>query len=199
MNQSPTIGALAAALAKAQGSYEVAVKDAANPFFKSKYLTLAGALDAVRDALSANGLAVVQQVDAAEKLVLHSTLLHASGEWIASSYPINPVKADPQGIGSAVSYARRYSLMALVGLAAEDDDGEAAHGRQHAQPAHSPAPAKKDNPLSEHFFSATKRGVSKDALLALAAGICGHPVAKAGDIEDEHVEPVIKAWKNANV
>jgi hypothetical protein len=196
MNQSPTIGALAAALAKAQGNYSAAVKDAANPFFKSKYLTLAGALDAVRDALSANGLAVVQQVEATDKLVLNSTLLHSSGEWIASSYPINPVKTDPQGVGSAVSYARRYSLMALVGLAAEDDDGEAAHGRQHAQT--SPAPAKKDNPLSEHFFSATKRGVSKDALLALAAGICGHPVAKAGDIEDEHVEQVIKAWNNAN-
>lgn len=130
MNQSPTIGALAAALSKAQTSFTPAVKDAANPFYKSKYLTLAGALDAVRAALGANGLALVQAVDATgDKLTLNTTLLHSSGEWIGSSYPINPVKNDPQGIGSAVSYGRRYSLMALLGIAAEDDDGEAAHGR----------------------------------------------------------------------
>jgi hypothetical protein len=130
VNQSPTIGALAAALSKAQTSFTPAVKDAANPFYKSKYLTLAGALDAVRSALGANGLALVQAVDATgDKLTLNTTLLHSSGEWIGSTYPINPVKNDPQGIGSAVSYGRRYSLMALLGIAAEDDDGEAAHGR----------------------------------------------------------------------
>lgn len=130
MNQSPTIGSLAAALSKAQATFKPAVKDAANPFFKSHYLSLAGAIEACRDALSSNGLAVVQAVDSsADKLVLHTTLIHSSGEWIGSAYPINPVKNDPQGIGSATSYARRYSLMALVGLAAEDDDGEAAHGR----------------------------------------------------------------------
>ena len=130
MNQSQTIGALAAALSKAQTSFTPAVKDAANPFYKSKYLTLAGALDAVRSALGANGLALVQAVDATgDKLTLNTTLLHSSGEWIGSTYPINPVKNDPQGIGSAVSYGRRYSLMALLGIAAEDDDGEAAHGR----------------------------------------------------------------------
>jgi hypothetical protein len=130
MNQSPTIGALAAALSKAQAAYKPAVKDSANPFFKAHFLSLAGALDACRDALTSNGLALVQAVDASgDKLVLHTTLLHSSGEWIGSAYPINPVKNDPQGIGSACSYARRYSLMALVGIAAEDDDGEAAHGR----------------------------------------------------------------------
>ena len=130
MNQSPSVGALAAALSKAQTSFAPAVKDASNPFFKSRYLTLAGALDAVRAALGANGLALVQAVDASgDKLTLNTTLLHSSGEWIGSTYPINPVKNDPQGIGSAVSYGRRYSLMALLGIAAEDDDGEAAHGR----------------------------------------------------------------------
>lgn len=130
MNQSTTIGALAAALAKAQSQFKPAIKDSANPFFKAHFLSLAGALDACREALTSNGLAIVQAVDSsADKLVLHTTLLHASGEWIGSAYPINPIKSDPQGIGSATSYARRYSLMALVGIAAEDDDGEAAHGR----------------------------------------------------------------------
>ena len=129
MNQSATIGALAAALAKAQAAFKPALKDAANPFFKSKYCDLAGAIESCRDALSANGLALVQSTDAGDKMVLHTTLLHASGEWISSTYPITAVKTDPQGIGSAVTYARRYSMMALLGIAAEDDDGEAAHGR----------------------------------------------------------------------
>ena len=129
MNQSPAIGAIAAALAKAQASFKPAIKDASNPFFKSKYVDLAGAIDACRDALSSNGLAIVQSTDAGEKMTLHTTLIHSSGEWISSTYPINPQKSDPQGIGSAVTYARRYSMMALVGLAAEDDDGEAAQGR----------------------------------------------------------------------
>lgn len=129
MNQSTTIGALAASLAKAQKSFKPAIKDANNPFFKSKYVDLAGAIDAVRDALADNGLALVQSTDAGDKMVLHTTLLHSSGEWISGTYPITAVKTDPQGIGSAVTYARRYSLMALLGIAAEDDDGEAAHGR----------------------------------------------------------------------
>lgn len=130
MNQSTTIGALAAALSKAQAAFKPAIKDSANPFFKAHFLSLAGALDACREALTSNGLAIVQAVDSSgDKLVLHTTLIHASGEWIGSAYPINPIKNDPQGIGSATSYARRYSLMALVGIAAEDDDGEAAHGR----------------------------------------------------------------------
>jgi len=130
MPQSNTIGALAAALAKAQATFKPAIKDASNPFFKSKYVDLAGAIDATRDALSANGLAIVQATDIGPSgITVNTQLCHASGEWISAVYPVNPVKNDPQGIGSALTYARRYSLMALVGIAAEDDDGEAAQGR----------------------------------------------------------------------
>jgi len=131
MNQSPSIGKLAEALAKAQAHYGKAVKDASNPFFKSKYVDLAGCYDACRGALAAQGLSVVQttEINAAGGVTLASTLIHSSGEWLGGVYPVNPVKNDPQGIGSAMTYARRYSLMALVGLAAEDDDGEAASGR----------------------------------------------------------------------
>jgi hypothetical protein len=134
--QSPSIGAIAAALAKAQGEFKPAFKDASNPFFKSKYVDLAGAIEACRAALSNHGLAVVQTMEDGERLRLSTTLIHASGEWISSQYPVIPVKNDPQGIGSALTYARRYSLMAIVGLAAEDDDGNAASGREPtAQPA----------------------------------------------------------------
>ena len=111
MNQSPQIGALAAALAKAQGAFKPAIKGSNNPYFNRKYCDLAGVLDAVREALSANGLALVQSTDVGEKMTLHTTLLHSSGEWISSTYQITAVKNDPQGIGSAVTYARRYSMI----------------------------------------------------------------------------------------
>ncbi len=127
---SPTIGAIADALAKAQTMFRPAVKDASNPFFKSKYVDLAGALDAVRDGLSKNQIALVQVTEITEKgLILNSRLIHSSGEWLESTYPVKPVKDDPQGMGSALTYARRYSLMALTGIAAEDDDGNEASGR----------------------------------------------------------------------
>lgn len=132
MTQSPTIGALAAALAKAQGSMKHAAKDAANPFFKSKYADLASIWEACRAALAANGLSVTQIPDGgdAEHMTLSTTIMHSSGEWISGNYPIRPIKNDPQGIGSAITYARRYALSAMVGVVAdEDDDGEAALGR----------------------------------------------------------------------
>lgn len=130
MTQSTSIGALAAALAKAQGAMKAAHKDANNPFFKSKYADLSSVWEACRAALAANGLAVCQITDGtADALSLTTTLLHASGEWLSGTYPIKPVKNDPQGVGSAITYARRYALAAMVGVVADDDDGEAAQGR----------------------------------------------------------------------
>jgi len=136
MNQSGTIGALAKALVSAQRHYGKAIKDANNPFFKSKYVDLAGCYDACREALCANDLVVVQttEVDEAGKFLLRSVLAHSSGEWISGHYLLKPVKDDPQAYGSAVTYARRYALMALVGLAAEDDDGNHASGKTATAP-----------------------------------------------------------------
>jgi hypothetical protein len=132
MTQSQSIGALAAALAKAQGSLKIAAKDANNPFFKSKYADLASVWEACRVALSTNGLSVAQIPEGAdvEHMIMITTLMHSSGEFISGSYPIKPVKSDPQGIGAAITYARRYSLAAMVGVVSdEDDDAETAVGR----------------------------------------------------------------------
>lgn len=116
-----------AALIKAQGAFKPAVKDAVNPHFKSRYVTLQAVLDAVQPALHANGFALVQATRVADgKTVLNTALLHTSGQRIDADYPVHPVKADPQGEGSALTYARRYALMALCGIAPEDDDGNAA-------------------------------------------------------------------------
>lgn len=132
-NRSDSIGALAAALSKAQGAMEGASKANENPFFKSKYADLASVWDACRVPLSTNALAVVQTVDDAEangRVIVETVLMHASGEWISGRIAMKPTKDDPQGIGSAITYARRYGLQAIVGIAPEDDDGNAASGNR---------------------------------------------------------------------
>ena len=137
--QSPTIGALAAALAAAQGEIKEAERDAENPFFGSSYADLASVWRACREPLRKNELSVIQPTEmVGDMLMLRTILAHTSGEWIASLYPIVPMKqtrtegwvpsGDPQSYGSAFRYARRYCLEAIVGVAPAgvDDDGEAA-------------------------------------------------------------------------
>jgi len=129
MQKSESIAALAAALAIAQGEMKGAVKDSANPFFKSKYADLASVVEAIRLAFSDNGLSYIQTVEPSDKdeVRVETTILHSSGEWISCGVLALPVsKADAQGYGSCLTYARRYSLSAAAGVAPEDDDGNAA-------------------------------------------------------------------------
>ena len=135
--QSQEIGKLAAALVKAQGTLKGAVKDSKNPFFKSDYADLTSVWDACRDALTSNGLAVVQTTDGIpEAIEVVTTLMHSeTGQWISGRLPMRPVKCDPQSIGSAITYARRYGLAAIIGVCPIDDDGNAAsHHKQLAPP-----------------------------------------------------------------
>jgi len=114
---------IATALAKFQGSMSAVKKDAVNPFYKSKYATLDTIWEAIRKPLSENGLSVVQTLGIVEgNSVLETTLYHTSGELISGVQLVNPVKLDPQGLGSAITYARRYSLSAILGIVADDDD-----------------------------------------------------------------------------
>lgn len=129
--RSETIAALAAALAKAQAVMNGAKKDSQNPHFKSKYADLESVWEAAREPLSSHGLSVVQipgQVSGST-LKVETMLLHESGEYISGVLEIPITKQDAQGIGSAITYARRYALAAFVGIAPEDDDGEGAVGR----------------------------------------------------------------------
>jgi len=135
MNKSESIAKLADALAKAQGQVRAAVKGNINPHFKSKYADLGAVFDACREALSKNGIAVSQVPSIGGETntgaVLVTILMHSSGEWLSGEYPLLPVKNDPQGFGSALTYARRYSLSSMVGIAAdEDDDNAASAGRK---------------------------------------------------------------------
>jgi hypothetical protein len=127
MYQSEQINELIGALAKAQGEICPAIKDSANPFFKSKYADLSSVMNACKEPLSKNGLAVLQTTDYKEgQLFLLTTLAHSSGQWMRSLLPVVTEKNNAQGIGSAITYMRRYALSAMVGITGEDDDGNAS-------------------------------------------------------------------------
>lgn len=131
---------VAAAMVKAQRAFGPALKDRINPAFKSKYADLGACLDAVLDALNMAGIALVQRQHPHEGGVMVETLfVHESGEtFSAGMLAVPAAKQDPQGYGSALTYARRYSLMAACGIAPEDDDGNAA-AKNVVKPAAAPA------------------------------------------------------------
>lgn len=131
------IGELAKALAKAQMEIKNASKEGFNPHFKSKYADLSAVWEACHEALNKNGLAITQVTKTIDKqLFLETLLIHESGEYVSSEYPVRPQKDTPQAYGSALTYARRYSLAAICGVcpADEDDDGNAASEPQQRQP-----------------------------------------------------------------
>ncbi len=138
MKTSENINELATALAKAQAKIKGAEKDADNPYFGSSYATLASVWDACRAAITDNGLSVVQGTEGdSDAVKVVTRLMHSSGQWMESEISVKPMKmkvdrndpeklVTPQSVGSALTYARRYALAAIVGVAPEDDDGNAA-------------------------------------------------------------------------
>ena len=130
--QSPEIGKLAEALAKAQAEMEPATKDANNPFFKSQYASLASCWQACRGPLTKHGLAIIQTTEPDNgNVTVISILTHSSGQWVKGKLSVKPPKTDSQALGSCLSYLRRYSLSALVGLSTQDDDAESTMSRQN--------------------------------------------------------------------
>lgn len=142
--QSENINELAAALAKAQGSIRAASMDSFNPFFKKNYASLNDIWKACRDALASNGLSVIQMPgDKENEITLTTMLCHSSGQWVSSEFSFKPAKPDLQGIGAAITYARRYALAAMVGITSdEDDDGNSQQAKNGAtnKPAPKPTP-----------------------------------------------------------
>lgn len=159
MHTSETIEALAAALAKAQGELKNIEKGKLNPHLKSKYADIADGLEVIRPVLSANGIALVQATNFNQDtgiFILHTRLVHRSGQWMESTYPL-PTGVKATDMGGAITYARRYAAFALVGVAGtnEDDDGTAANA---APPVRVAAKGKAPS-------------VDKEALLATADAI----------------------------
>ena len=132
MNKSESIANLAAALCKFQANIGKVKKEATNPFFKSKYASLANILDVIQKPLADAGLSFCQLPD---EECLTTILMHDSGEWIEATYCMPVAKLnDPQAMGSAITYARRYALGSILGLNIdEDDDGEKAMQRNQPQ------------------------------------------------------------------
>jgi ERF superfamily len=167
MQTSEQIAELAAALATAQAAMRGAVKDSENPFFRSKYADLASVWEACREPLTANHLAIVQfpratfegkpeayewttrtgevryGVRVPTVVSVLTRLMHSSGQWLEDTTSTMLPNADPQAVGSAITYLRRYALAAVAGVAPEDDDAEAAHTASRAQalPKSTPASA----------------------------------------------------------
>ena len=138
MKHSDTLAAIAPALVAALGKIEGAAKTKANPGFKgTKYADLETVINASRDILTEHGLTIIQLPGAcaAGILNLETILMHTSGEWISGEMGIALGKTDPQGVGSALTYARRYAQMAALNMPAVDDDGERAMGREHPTPS----------------------------------------------------------------
>jgi hypothetical protein len=131
--RSSAIAELFAALAKAQGQFEMADRAGENDAFRrggkvATYATLASALEATKEGRTANGLALVQipSNGAGNNISVTTILGHSSGQWLESTFSVAPLKFDAQGAGSVVTYLRRYAAMAILGIAPEDDDGNAA-------------------------------------------------------------------------
>jgi hypothetical protein len=125
---------IASALVAAQKAFAPALKTATNPHFKSRYADLSACVEAVIDALNTNGIALIQKQHPSEGgVAVETVFVHSSGETLSAGVLHVPAaKQDPQGYGSALTYARRYSLMAACGIAPEDDDGNAASKKQPA-------------------------------------------------------------------
>ncbi len=168
MTTSDVITELAAALSKAQAEMRGASKDAENPHFRSKYADLASVWDACRGPLTKHGLSVLQSprftaLGETWVVEVETRLLHSSGQWMADTISVPVSKVDAQGVGSAVTYARRYALAAFAGVAPEDDDANAAvgpaRGREQSAPKPPAAPAGFDDWLLD-FAAVAENGTA---------------------------------------
>ena len=178
---------LARALAQAQGEMRSAVRDRTNPHYRASYATLASVWDACREPLARHGLAVVQLVTAGDRgsVTVETRLLHSSGESVSSALTLPVAQPTAQGIGSAITYARRYALAALVGIAPDDDDDGNEASRPAAVPAR-PTPASPSSTASGATPDGWARRIA-DATTLEALTAVGLELARApASVRDAH-------------
>ena len=159
---------IASALVKAQKAFGPALKTATNPHFRSKYANLSACIEAVIDALNDNGIALLQQNHPCDNgVIVETVFLHESGESLhCGQLHVPASKHDAQGYGSALTYARRYSLMAACGIAPEDDDGNAASKKIDPRPD---TAAVKDDPRVQKYASRFQDALDADITEELKA------------------------------
>jgi hypothetical protein len=194
------MSAIAAAFVQAQRNFAPALKKADNPYFGSKYADLAVCIEAVIDALHDNGIALIQHTDQSDKGVIVSTVfMHESGEHMETGSIFVPAAQNsPQAFGSALTYARRYSLMTACGIAPEDDDGNAA-----SKSAPTPVAARKPDVTAELDAWNTTNGAVPSYPTAAEAEMAGTPSHGATEQTQRpvcvHGERVWKQQSEANV
>jgi hypothetical protein len=179
---SETLSKISAALLKAQRAITFAAKDASNPAFKnSKYADLPSVIDAIKPALNESGIAFLQTFSPSDAgfIAVTTRLMHESGEWIEDTATVPLPKSDPQGYGSAATYARRYSLAAITGLYQDDDDGNAA-----SAPNKAPAKIAKvtERQAEDLQTLASEVGADVAGFFEFVARATGAPIAKWSDI-----------------
>lgn len=195
MEKSESIKELAAALAIAQGKIENASKNANNPHFKSKYADLAEVINTIRPVFAEHGLAVLQFPSyEASTASVETIITHKSGEWISGKASAPVSKLDAQGVGSAITYLRRYSLSAVAGIAQEDDDGNAAS--QPAKRAESRIPQTDIPPaMSDAEYQALCAKYA-DSIAAIRDGIRDNMLSTAAEAWFElSTEVKTQLWK----
>jgi len=169
MKKSKEISSLATALNKAQAQMSGAKKTAKNPFFKSAYANLEEVINCIREPFADNGLSFMQfPITEENRAGVDTIIMHSSGEWISHPCLLTCAKNDPQGMGSAITYARRYGLQSAVGLPSEDDDGNAAT-----------RPMAKAKPAAKPQKSATKTQIANIDKLLTKSGFDDDKVDKA--------------------
>lgn len=195
---------IAAALVQAQKAFGPALKSSTNPHFKNRYADLAACVEAVVDALNENGIMLMQPChESASGVIVETLFIHESGETMsAGKLHVPAAKQDPQGYGSALTYARRYSLMAACGIAPEDDDGNAASKARTGSSAggEKPKQQQRDNSpraRAERLIDGVKNG---DAVNAAAAA-AGWPEAELNAVwallPVDVVDQLTAAWPGA--
>ena len=207
--QSAEIGEIAAALSVAQAEINPAEKNATNPHLKNKYANISAIYDAVREVLPKHGLCVVQTMLPTDGTRAHvrTTLAHKSGQWFASEcvMPLDR-QGGAQGMGSAITYARRYSLSAILGVVAdEDDDGNGAQGRNNkaqiekdraAAKANNPSPP--SDPQRKMFMSmmSKKHNGNRDAILDDLSKYFGRKIASSNELTKAEISEMIEVLNN---
>jgi len=203
MLRSEKIGQVAAALAKARIHFDRVGKNSVNPHFRSRYADLATVLDAVSNSLAMNQLIITQPTRIeGNTLIAETYVIHGeSGEYIGAEYPVIPIRNDPQAYGSALTYARRYLLCSLLGVAADDDDDGNAASPPPRQQQPSVAPAQPKPPVTFNDWAkkaAAKLGMLEATFRDHLFGVCVERKLTTAELPAaQHGEVLETAWQNA--
>lgn len=200
---------IAKAFVSAQKAMEAVKKAASNPHFKTKYADLSEVVESVVPALNDAGIGVIQAPAFDGKWVtITTTFLHESGASLSGSLQMLPSKTDPQGVGSAITYGRRYSLLAMTGAAPEDDDGNASSGPRQARPQEGPSAAAqfaadqlrmaKTKDEFTAFWNGQKGGLKETLSEADYAHVIGVMKAEAARFADKPADPPVETTQGDN-